>query len=91
MLFSDSAPEKVWPLWSVRTSVDIADSLASGFAFRPSNDMSVIFRTYDGFIGNCHNYIPSVRYPEMYVQRMPSRTCISPKSWFRIELRLRCS
>jgi hypothetical protein len=55
MLFSDSALEKVWP---VRTSVSIADSLVSGFAFRPFNDMSMIVRTYDGFIGNCRIYIP---------------------------------
>lgn len=32
----------------VRTSVNIADSLASGFALGPFNDMPMIVWTYDG-------------------------------------------
>jgi hypothetical protein len=69
MLFSDSAPEKVCVL-KVRTSVYIADSLASGFALGPFNDVPMIIWIYDGVIGNdvMRGVQPSVESPETYIQ-----------------------
>jgi len=54
---------------SVRTSVNIADSFASGYALGPFNDMPMIVWTYDGVIGNDVMRVqPSVESPETYIQ-----------------------
>jgi hypothetical protein len=54
---------------SVHTSVNIANSLASGHALRPFNDMSMIVWIHDGVIGNDVMRVqPSVESPETYIQ-----------------------
>jgi hypothetical protein len=75
MLFSDSAPEKVWYLLA---SVSIADSLALGFALWPFNDMSMIVWTYDGVTVVMPVFVQPYVLPILSFS-MP--TCIYPHLW----------
>jgi hypothetical protein len=67
---SPTLPQKRYASqWSARTSVNIADSLASGYALGPFNDMPMIVWAYDGVIGNGVMLVqPSVKSPETYIQ-----------------------